>query len=28
MGKQMLAGATIMQFLGAIVIKKIVNIKV
>jgi tight adherence protein B len=28
MGKQMLAGATIMQFLGALVIKKIVNIKV
>jgi tight adherence protein B len=28
MGKQMLIGATIMQFLGALVIKKIVNIKV
>ena len=28
MGRQMLAGAVVMQLLGAIVIKKIINIKV
>ena len=28
MGRQMLAGAIVMQLLGAIVIKKIINIKV
>jgi tight adherence protein B len=28
MGKQMLAGAVVMQVLGALVIRKIINIKV
>ncbi len=28
MGKQMLAGAALMQFVGALVIRKIINIKV